>query len=559
MKRLLTLFLLFCFLSQASNVQSQTITTIPTFNNNNGSGLVTFNFENTNAYPIEITDVSTVLRTSGSSTFTIYYNTTPVSGPPGIISTTPSWISAATNVINSTIGSGTNQTDEPVFTGISLVIPANTTYGIAIGGFVTASTTGSMGYYTIPSTPATVTFSAGGCNMINGANISYGATSSNIAATNTPRGFVGTLTFQPQVTIQNNAGVVSLITPSTDSFCSNSFQEVSVSVKNLGANALNSANINWSVDGVLQPAVTLPSPLPGYMDSLVVIIGHAFIPGTSPVAVRVWTDMPNGVADADNSDDTLNTSITAALEGVDVNIAPGDTTICQGSTIVLNAGNHGNNPIYIWNNGSLDQTRSVSQPGIYWIKVQNSFGCFDRDTVQVTVYPDPLVNSIALIQEGASSIVFNVIGAQHITNYTWDFGDMTDTAGTGLPGEMTHIYAGPGTYTVTLTLSNDCGEITVTKIVVIENPTDIADISAIQKEFNLFPNPSKTVVTISNKAGIKMKQIILSNLVGQNVYTDNEVNTDKAMIDISGFAPGIYNASIITEKGTINKKLQIIK
>jgi uncharacterized membrane protein len=170
-----------------------------------------------------------------------------------------------------------------------------------------------------------------------------------------------------------------------------------------------------------------------------------------------------------------------------------------------------------------------------------------------------LVNSIALIQEGASSIVFNVIGAQHITNYTWDFGDLTDTSGTGLPGEMTHIYAGPGTYTVTLTLSNDCGEITVTKLVLIENPTDIGDISALQKEFNLFPNPSKTVVTIANKAGIKVKQIVLSNLVGQNVYMDNEVNADKVTIDISGLAPGIYNASIITEKGIVNKKLEVIK
>ena len=83
--------------------------------------------------------------------------------------------------------------------------------------------------------------------------------------------------------------------------------------------------------------------------------------------------------------------------------------------------------------------------------------------------------------------------------------------------------------------------------------------SALQKEFNLFPNPAKTVVTISDKAGIKMKQIVLSNLVGQNVYTDNTVNADKATIDISGFAPGIYNVSIITEKGTVNKKLEVMK
>jgi hypothetical protein len=558
MKKITNLLLaLFCCVLFNHSLQAQTISTIPTFNNNNGSGLVTFNFQNTNAYPIEITQVATVLRSTGSSTFTIYYNTTPVSGPPGIISTTPAWIAAGTGVINSTIGSGTNQTEETVLTGISLVIPAGTTYGIAIGGFVTSSTTGSMGYYTIPATPATVTFSGGGCNLITGANISYGATASNVAASNTPRGFVGTLTFQPQVTITDNAGVANLISPMTDSFCSNSFKEVSVSVKNLGANALNSADINWSVDGVLQPFVPLPVSLPGYMDSVVVVLGEAHIPGIAPVAIRAWTSLPNGVSDNDNADDTLDASITAALQGVDVDIQPGDTTICQGTSIVLDAGAHNGNPIYIWNNGSLDQTRTVSDEGMYIVKVQTYQGCFDRDTVYISVYPDPVVNSIAVIQANGETFVFNVIGAQNITNYTWDFGDLTDTSGTGLPGEMTHTYAGPGEYTVTLTLSNACGEITVTRLVKIEG-LGIADQSALQKEISLFPNPAKTGVTLSNKANIRMTALSITNVIGQVVYVDEHVNSAKTMVDISHLAPGMYTISVGTERGIVSKKLEVL-
>jgi hypothetical protein len=551
------LIMLFAFV-HLGLVQAQTISTSPSFTNNNGSGLVTFNFENTNAYPIEITSVSTVLYTAGSSTFTIYYNTTPVNGLPGTIPGSPSWTAAGTGTINSTLGSSTNQTLETVLTGISLVVPAGATYGIAVGGFLGSSTTGSMAYYSIPTSPATVTFSGGGCNLITGANVSYAATTSTAAATFTPRGFVGSLTFQPQVTIQDNAGVANLISPVNDSFCSNSFKEVSVSVKNLGANALNTADINWSVDGVLQVPVTLPSPLPGYMDSAVVVLGNAHVPGTAPVAIKAWTSMPNGVPDNDNSDDTLDASIIAALQGVDVEVSPGDTTICQGTTIVLDAGTHQGNPIYIWDNGSLEQTRSVSGAGMYIVRVQTSQGCFDKDTVYVSVYPDPVVNSIALTELPDGSFVFNVIGAQNITHYTWDFGDLTDTSGTGLPGEMSHTYGAPGQYTVTLTLSNACGEIVITKSIKI-NPTSIGDVAELQKEINIFPNPAKSKVTISDQSGINIKSITVTNILGQKVAASGDMNRTSVQLDISGFAGGIYTLTIDTDKGKVTKKLEVIK
>lgn len=557
-KTSISMLIMLFALVHMSQVHAQSISTAPSFSNNNGSGLVTFNFENTNSYPIEITSVSTVLYTAGSSNFTIYYKTTPVNGLPGTIPTSPNWTAAGTGTINSTLGSASNQTQETVLTGISLVVPAGAIYGIAVGGFLSSSTTGSMAYYTMPGTPANVTFTGGGCNLITGANVSYAATSSTTDATFTPRGFVGTLTFQPQVTIQDNAGVAHLISPTNDSFCSNSFKEVSVSVKNLGANALNSANVNWSVDGVLQAPVTLPSPLPGYMDSAVVVLGNAHVPGTAPVAIKAWTSMPNGVLDSDPNDDTLNTTIVAALQGVDVAVSPGDTTICQGTTIVLDAGTHQGNPIYIWENGSLEQTRSISNAGMYIVKVQTDEGCFDKDTVYVSVYPDPVVNSIALTELPDGSFVFNVIGAQHITSYTWDFGDLTDTSGTGMPGEMSHTYAAPGEYTVTLTLSNACGEIVITKVIKI-NPLGIDDLAGLRNGINIFPNPAKSKVTISNKTAINIKSITVTNILGQKVAELKAINSTSAELSLAGFANGIYNLSIDTDQGRISKKLEVLK
>lgn len=359
----------------------------------------------------------------------------------------------------------------------------------------------------------------------------------------------------------NNAGVGHVITPGATPFCSNSTKEVAVSVINLGANALTSANVSWSLDGVLQPALTMTTSLPNYKDSVVFVLGNVSFPTTAPRQIKAWTSMPNGVNDADHTDDTLNANVAATLEGVYVTISPQDTTICQGKEIVLDAGIFPADHFYIWNNGTLDRTRAVSQSGVYSVKVQNSLGCYDIDTVNVSVYPDPVVNSIAIIDNGDGTFTFNVIGAQNITSYTWDFGDGSQNVSqNGTPSQQFHTFSTAGEYTVTLTLRNQCGEIVVTKVVLIDGTTTgIDNISALQKEISVFPNPSKTTVTISNRANIKMKEISISNLMGQNVYLNSKVNAEQLDLNISAFAAGIYNVTIETEKGKVTKKMEVIK
>lgn len=191
-QRLLTWMAIWVLGLPLASMGQTTISTTPTFVHDNGSGIVTFNFQNTNSYDIVITSVSTVMRETLPSTMSLWYKTTPVNGAPGIIATTNGWVQAASAPYTSTIASGTNQVMENVLPTVSLTIPANTTYGIAVGGF--NGTTGTMGYHTIvPS--GTITFSGGGCNILAGTNISYASTTSTAAATFTPRGFVGSITF----------------------------------------------------------------------------------------------------------------------------------------------------------------------------------------------------------------------------------------------------------------------------------------------------------------------------------------------------------------------------
>lgn len=356
----------------------------------------------------------------------------------------------------------------------------------------------------------------------------------------------------------NNAGVDSVFVPVTP-FCSGP-TTISARVHNFGSNIINNVGVNWSIDGVLQTPIDISTAIDMENSTAgpnaIVALGTVNFDFNVAKVIKAWTNMPNSVADTKPVNDSTTKTITATQQGIDFQISPQDTTICAGSSISLDAGTQPFNPIYIWNTGAITQTVNVSQAGAYYVKVQNTFGCFDVDTMYVNVHPSPLVNSIAIIDNGGNSFTFNIIGAQNINNYTWDFGDGATASG---PGPKTHTYTTPGEYTTVVTLSNDCGTITTSRLIAVGGGTGIDNLSALQKEMKVYPNPAKGLVTITHNGGIKMKSIALYNLMGQKVYSAASVNADKHQLNTSELAAGIYTVTIETDKGTVTKKLEVLK
>ncbi|MBK7764063.1 MAG: hypothetical protein IPI46_12075 [Bacteroidetes bacterium] len=191
---LLKVCILMCILFCTQSLFSQTTlntTAVTGWSNNNGSGTVTFNFQNTNGFPIIITTVEGVVTTAGASTAEIWIKTTPVSGLPGVISVANGWTQVATGSFTG-VASGTSLVTQTFLSGLSVTIPAGVTYGMAI--FATSQRYHSM---VAPNVPLT-TVSGGGCNILMGTGISYGGGAPNGAApTFTPRGWIGKLTFIP--------------------------------------------------------------------------------------------------------------------------------------------------------------------------------------------------------------------------------------------------------------------------------------------------------------------------------------------------------------------------
>ncbi|MBL0030608.1 MAG: T9SS type A sorting domain-containing protein [Bacteroidetes bacterium] len=120
----------------------------------------------------------------------------------------------------------------------------------------------------------------------------------------------------------------------------------------------------------------------------------------------------------------------SASSSITVNEAPvvsigNDTTLCAGSSILLNAGNAFSH--YLWSTGSVQSVVTIDSSGVgiastdIFVEVGNSFGCFITDTVQITFaicsgiengnnydalsfYPNPFANTFHLSLDLRSDI-----------------------------------------------------------------------------------------------------------------------------------------------------------
>ncbi len=190
MKKLYSLIaLVFSLFLHFDALRAQTICTTHAFTN--GNAIITFNVQNTNSFAINVTGINAIIfgGTAGTYTWTLLYNTTAVN------SSGATWTQGTVGVgQNGWVLGGsaspvmpTQSAPIPVITGLTITIPANTTYGFALG------CTGTIGYETIAASP--FTFSNGGVNILTGTNISWGGTAFPSTPTNYPRGWDGCITW----------------------------------------------------------------------------------------------------------------------------------------------------------------------------------------------------------------------------------------------------------------------------------------------------------------------------------------------------------------------------
>ncbi|MFM7565681.1 MAG: PKD domain-containing protein, partial [Flavobacteriales bacterium] len=129
---------------------------------------------------------------------------------------------------------------------------------------------------------------------------------------------------------------------------------------------------------------------------------------------------------------------------------PQDTTVCVGITYTAPY-----NPLYSYNWIPGPETPDIllESAGSYVLAVEDAFGCYNSFPFQVSLsIPD---STIVEIMHVSGDVTYAFAGANGPTSqYVWDFGDQTQTS----TGMMTsHIYASPGIYSLTLTVTDSLG------------------------------------------------------------------------------------------------------
>jgi hypothetical protein len=229
-----------------------------------------------------------------------------------------------------------------------------------------------------------------------------------------------------------------------------------------------------------------------------------------------------------------------------------DTTVCNGVVLTLDPGNAGIE--YFWNTGETTESINVSNAGTYSVFVTNGLGCTKADTIVVNMAGElPAIQGIQVTNNGQYTFQFSAVNPQYVVGYDWDFGDGSAHSYDASP---THTYPNAGNYIVILRLSSSCGFFSDSSSAHI---LGINQLNVDNNEMTVYPNPAKESATILNRGALKMESIAIYNVLGQMVYNEKANNNDEHTLNLNGMAPGVYTVQIFTDKGTVSRKLELMR
>jgi gliding motility-associated-like protein len=182
-----------------------------------------------------------------------------------------------------------------------------------------------------------------------------------------------------------------------------------------------------------------------------------------------------------------------------------DRSICEGDSVVLNAGNGFTN--YLWNNNSADQKTAVFQKGMYTVEAVDPGGCISRDTFYITsVHPKPnsgLPESVQLC--AGSEAVLNA--GDGFAEYLWQNGSTSQTFEVNAAGK----------YSVKIKDGNGC---------IASDTVEVIDFASLPQRFL----PADTSICVGSTITLQPKQSFAEYIWNTGVRT-NSITVDQ---------PGLY-------------------
>lgn len=139
---------------------------------------------------------------------------------------------------------------------------------------------------------------------------------------------------------------------------------------------------------------------------------------------------------------------------------------------------------------------------------------------------------------------------RNLVSWNWNFGDGESST----DQNPTHTYNSNGSYTVSLTVSDGVNSNTETKNAYIQVGPAGVDAASWEKEISIYPNPANDQLNINS--GIGVKSVALFDLKGQQKISRVE-NGGSFSMNLSNLPEGVYILQIVTEKGSMQRKVNI--
>jgi pimeloyl-ACP methyl ester carboxylesterase len=218
-----------------------------------------------------------------------------------------------------------------------------------------------------------------------------------------------------------------------------------------------------------------------------------------------------------------------------------DYTICAGAPRVLTAppGFAG----YQWSYngaiipGAIAQVLSADSAGYYAFQTTNSLGYTGpwSDSVHITVNPLPNAGTIT----GVDTVC---VGARITLSDTASGGFWSAVTGNASVDSGVATGIAEGSDTVIYDVRNSCGDARAKKTLRITScGPDFAATVNVADAVSIYPNPAEHTLTI--KAAAPIRQVTISNLLGQTVFSGT-YNAPEVEIDLTPIPSGIFIVKI---------------
>jgi PKD repeat protein len=228
-----------------------------------------------------------------------------------------------------------------------------------------------------------------------------------------------------------------------------------------------------------------------------------------------------------------------------------DRSLCNSNSLTLDAGNPGSVIQWGSSNGlvSTQQTIDITGAGKYWVTVVNESGCISFDTLQIYPSSGEIIAEFIFDSEVYEGDTVHFCNMSYPTPYSsnWQFGDASQSTIENPP----HVFYYPGTFNVTLTVSNQYCSYIVTEPIVVQqqllkkrkigNNTYGAFVEIMSSK--VYPNPNRGEFTLELKLSDYADILVaVYDLKGGMVSVQKFKNVMELTngYDLRRLSPGVY-------------------